>query len=327
MTSLGKYAGMTAEDAIADAAAECSNHGKWGKDDQLGCPNYITPEKVREAAGLVRRGAVFSLALPFDHKGPQAGAAGRFNPIHLMSFTGADYLAADPKRRAPHGFGGTDDVVIMPLQCGTQWDALSHIFDHGVMFNGFSCGEVNSRGARKCGIEHAADKLTTRGVLLDIPRAKGLNRLPDGHAITEDDIEETITKQGPTSEVRSGDILIIRTGHLGDCLKRNSWDGYAGGDAPGLSFSTLPWLHRSEIAGVATDTWGAEVRPIEFPNAYQPFHQVAIPHIGLMLGEIWNLDALATDCANDGIYEFQLIAQPLPFTGAVGSPVNPIAIK
>ena len=69
------------------------------------------------------------------------------------------------------------------------------------------------------------------------------------------------------------------------------------------------------------------MRPIEFPNAYQPFHQVAIPHIGLMLGEIWTLDELAEDCAGDGVYDFQLVAQPLPFTGAVGSPVNPIAIK
>lgn len=326
MSSLGEFEGMTAEDAIAEAARRYSNHGKWGPDDQLGCANYITPEKVREAAALVKRGAVFSLALPFDHRGPQAGAAGRFNPIHLMSFTGADYLATDESRRAPHGFGGTDDIVIMPLQCGTQWDALSHIFDHGVMWNGYSCAEVNSRGARKCGIEHAADKLTTRGVLLDVPRAKGLSRLDDGYAITPDDLDATIEAQGATAEVHTGDIVIVRTGHLGDA-RTSGWGGYAGGDAPGLSFSTLGWLHSAEIAGVATDTWGAEVRPLEFPGSYQPFHQVAIPHIGLMLGEIWQLDALAEDCASDGVYEFQLIAQPLPFTGGVGSPVNPIAIK
>ena len=97
--------------------------------------------------------------------------------------------------------------------------------------------------------------------------------------------------------------------------------------APGLSFWTAPWLHRTEIAAIATDTWGFEVRPNEFPEAFQPLHQIAIPNIGLLVGEMWDLDALAADCASDGVYEFLLVAAPLPVTGAVGSPVNPIALK
>jgi kynurenine formamidase len=94
-----------------------------------------------------------------------------------------------------------------------------------------------------------------------------------------------------------------------------------------LSFGTVEWLHESRLAAIATDTWGVEVRPNEWPDAFQPLHQVLIPHMGLLLGEMWQVDRLAADCADDGRYEFQLIAQPLPFTGAVGSPVNPIAIK
>jgi hypothetical protein len=69
------------------------------------------------------------------------------------------------------------------------------------------------------------------------------------------------------------------------------------------------------------------VRPNEFPVAFQPLHQIAIPNIGLLIGEMWDLDALAADCASDGVYEFLLVAPPLPVTGAVGSPVNPIALK
>ncbi|GGN90490.1 hypothetical protein GCM10010112_75930 [Actinoplanes lobatus] len=86
-------------------------------------------------------------------------------------------------------------------------------------------------------------------------------------------------------------------------------------------------LHHTEIAAIATDTWGFEVRPNEFDDAFQPLHQVSIPHIGLFIAEMWDLDALALDCASDGVYEFWLTAAPLPITGAVGSPVNPIAVK
>ena len=99
------------------------------------------------------------------------------------------------------------------------------------------------------------------------------------------------------------------------------------GPAPGLSFTTADWLHDTEIAGIATDTWGFEVRPNEFDVAFQPLHQVCIPNMGLFLGEMWDLDALAADCAEDGVFDFWLTAAPLPITGAVGSPVNPIAVK
>ncbi len=97
--------------------------------------------------------------------------------------------------------------------------------------------------------------------------------------------------------------------------------------SPGLSFSTAGWLHRTEIAAIATDTWGFEVRPNEFANAFQPLHQVVIPNMGLLIGEMWDLDALAEDCAADGAYEFLLAAAPLKITGAVGAPVNPVAVK
>ena len=120
--------------------------------------------------------------------------------------------------------------------------------------------------------------------------------------------------------------MLIRTGQLAR-TRREGWGDYAGGPAPGLSFTTASWLFDREIAGVATDTWGVEVRPNEFEVAFQPLHQVAIPHIGLFLGEMWDLDALGEDCLRDGVWQFWLTAAPLPVTGAVGAPLNPIAVK
>jgi kynurenine formamidase len=111
------------------------------------------------------------------------------------------------------------------------------------------------------------------------------------------------------------------------CRARGGWGDYAGGDAPGLSFHTAEWLHAKQVAALATDTWGMEVRPNEIPNTYQPLHQILIPHMGMLVGEIFDLDALAADCARDRIWEFLFVAPPLPITGAVGTPVNPFAVK
>jgi kynurenine formamidase len=106
-----------------------------------------------------------------------------------------------------------------------------------------------------------------------------------------------------------------------------SWDGYPGGDAPGLAFETLDWLQAKQVSAVATDTWGVEVRPNETDEANQPWHWICIPIMGLTMGEIFKLDELAKACASDRVYEFMFVAPALPITGAVGSPVNPIAIR
>ncbi|MER6987572.1 cyclase family protein [Saccharopolyspora hirsuta] len=311
------------EGAIAAAAARCSNAGRWGADDVLGTLNFLDGAKRVEGARLVRRGAVFSLAQPFDASGPQNGWRRRTNPVHTMLDTGLD---AERGQGFPHGLGGADDVVFMPLQCSTQWDGLGHIFDHGTAYNGRRAGEVvTSEGDQVTGIETAAARIAGRGVLLDVGSVIGEDgELPDGFAITTEHLAATAAEHGV--EVGRGDLVCVRTGRLSRA-RREGWGSYAGGPAPGLSFTTADWLHRTEIAGIATDTWGFEVRPNEFDEAFQPLHQVAIPHIGLFIGEMWDLDELAADCAADGRFEFWLTAAPIPFTGAVGSPVNPIAVK
>ncbi|MFD4481619.1 cyclase family protein [Streptomyces sp. NPDC058471] len=312
------------EGAVAEAAKACSNWGRWGKDDRLGTLNFLDEAKRVQGAALVRRGVSFSLAQPFDMNGPQRGWRRRTNPVHTMLDTGAD--AALGTQGLPHGIGGADDVVSMPLQCSTQWDGLGHIFDHGKAWNGRDAATtVTSDGDLVTGIEHMAAHIVGRGVLLDVGRAIGHDdELQDGFAITTAHLEETALAQGVS--VERGDIVLVRTGQLAR-VRRDGWGEYAGGPAPGLSFTTADWLHRSEIAAIATDTWGFEVRPNEFESAFQPLHQVVIPHLGLLVGEMWDLEALGEDCAADGIYEFFLAAPPLPITGAVGSPINPLAVK
>ncbi|MFG2432056.1 cyclase family protein [Streptomyces sp. NPDC048590] len=312
------------EGAIARTAKAHSNWGRWGDDDVLGTLNFLDEAKRREGAALIRRGVSFSLSQRFDIDGPQKGWRKRTNPVHTMLDTGTD--AALGNQGLPHGIGGADDVIAMPLQCSTQWDGLGHIFDHGKAWNGRPAEQVvTSDGDQVTGIEHMAPHVAGRGVLLDVGRAIGTDgELPDGFAVTEEHLNTTARAQGVT--VGRGDIVLVRTGQLAR-VRRDGWGDYAGGPAPGLSFTTAGWLHGSEIAAIATDTWGFEVRPNEFDQAFQPLHQVAIPHLGLLIGEMWDLDALAEDCASDGVYDFWLTAAPLPITGAVGSPVNPIAVK
>ena len=316
-------------DAAGTVALYCDtfrNWGRWGDEDVKGTLNFLDDAKRAEAAGLVRRGVSFSLSQSFDMNGPQLGWRRRTNPVHTMLDTGTD--AERGSQGFPHGLGGADDVIAMPLQCSTQWDGLGHIFDRGFAWNGRRAGDVvTSDGDLVTGIERVASDLIGRGVLLDLGRFAGTDgELPDGYAITADELAACIAAQGASSLVGRGDIVLVRTGRL-TRARREGWNGYAGGPSAGLSFTTAGWLHRTEIAAIATDTWGFEVRPNEFDEAFQPLHQVAIPNIGLTIGEMWDLDSLADDCAADGRYDFLLAAPPLPITGAVGSPVNPLALK
>jgi kynurenine formamidase len=310
-------------DVIRETGLRCRNWGRWGPDDERGTLNYISPDLIVAAAGLVKRGTVFSLAIPFNAKGPQIDQPRRFNPIHRMMLTGPDCTTGAVK--FPGGVGFTDDMVVMPLQCATQWDALSHCLLDGQLYNGYDANEVSSRGARRLGIEKMARGVAGRGVLVDLPRVLGIDWLEPGYAITVDDLDAAL--EAEHVDVRAGDILLVRTGMIAMCKARGGWGDYAGGPAPGLAFSTAEWVHRHQLAAVATDTWGMEVRPNEIPDSFQPLHQVFIVNMGLTIGEIFQLDELADDCARDSVYEFFFVAPPLPITGAVGSPINPLAIK
>jgi kynurenine formamidase len=315
-------------DDLAAAAAKFKNWNRWGPDDEIGTLNYTTAADVVAAVSLVRKGTVISLALDMDQRGPQGAksdypAMGRMNPVHLMLRTGTDAYAGVLDHR---GIRAADDLLIMPLQAGTQWDGLGHIFYQDTMWNGYDVRNVTTAGAQKCGIEKTRNKMVGRGVLLDVARHHEVPALPDGYAITGADLDATAAAAGVT--VGRGDFVIVRTGQMEAKLALGSWDGYPGGDAPGLGFDTLEWIWDHQIAAVATDTWGCEVRPNQSePGINQPWHWISIPIMGLTVGEIFYLAGLADDCAADGVCEFLFVAPALPVTGAVGSPANPLAIK
>lgn len=313
---------LTAKDVV-EIAHRHRNWGRWGDNDQLGTVNFIDADAILRAAGLVKQGKVISCALPYDENGPQNGGFGRVNPIHVMLQDGGD-ASCGAQDHLP-GLRYADDAVYMPLQSGTQWDALAHIFYDGHMYNGYSQDKVNSQGTSVNGIENYADKIVTRGILLDIPRHRGVDWLEPGEGIEGDELAACAEAAGLTPG--RGDILLVRTGAIAMVRGTGTWGTYAAGDAPGLALSAAEWLCENEIAGVATDTWGMEVRPNQTDEIFQPLHVVLIVNAGMLVGEIFDLEALAADCASDGVYEFMFVAPPLPFTGAVGSPLNPLAIK
>jgi len=318
---------LTRQD-LRDAAEKYKNWGRWGPNDEIGTLNHTRPEDIVAAARLVKKGKVISLALNFDSNGPQGAKSkypsmGRINPVHTMLRTGTDAYSGVLDHR---GIRAADDMVVMPLQCGTQWDGLGHVFYENSMWNGYDCREVTSNGAQKCGIEKTKNRMVGRGVFLDVPRAQGKKYLEDGHAITSAELDLTAKKQNV--QFKRGDFIVVRTGQMEAKLDAGSWDGYPGGDAPGFAFETLEWIQRTELAALASDTWGCEVRPNETEAGInQPWHWITIPMMGMTMGEIFYVKELAEDCAADKVYEFLFVAPAIPITGAVGSPTNPLAIK
>ena len=272
---------------------------------------------------------MISLALNFDHTGPQGAkskypAMGRTNPIHTMLRTGTDAYSGVLDKR---GIRAADDMVMMPLQCGTQWDGLGHVFYENYMWNGYDCREVTI--GRRAEVRHREDqeqdgrprRVARRGAL----QGRGVARRRLRHH------QRGSRRHAPrrrSVELKRGDYVIVRTGRWSAAQKAGSWDGYPGGDAPGFAFETLEWVKRTELAALASDTWGCEVRPNKTEDGInQPWHWITIPIMGMTMGEIFKLKELADDCAADKVYEFLFVAPAIPITGAVGSPVNPLAIK
>jgi kynurenine formamidase len=313
-------------EALEEYIAKYSNWGRWGDGDELGAPNLITRTIVRDAARGVDQGRVVGLGIPFDQDGPQTGAFGRHNCLRFSIATGTDHVAGVQRigGKAPGlGAGWADDSITMPLQSATHWDALSHIFHNGHMYNGIPASVVTDKGAANCGSEVWRESLVGRAVLLDLPAAQGVDSLPDGHAIDADQLDAAA--EFAKVEVREGDILLLRTGQLRRA-RAEGWGTYAGGDAPGLSFYSVPWLAAHGVAAVASDTWGVEVRPNELPESEQPFHLPALVYMGLMLGEMFDFEDLAEACAEAGRHEMFFSAPPLAFTGTAGAPPGPVAV-
>jgi kynurenine formamidase len=293
-----------------------SNWGRWGAEDERGTVNFVTPDKLVAAGALIKQGKVFDLGIPFDEAGPQPGG-GRINPVHLMSQTGDMQLF-------PGGFKYADDYIFMPLQGATQWDALAHVYYDDQLYNGFPANEVSVVGTARDSIDKQAKGITGRGVLLDIAKLKGVEWLEAGYVVTPDDFEAAIAAQGVA--VGSGDILLFRTGWRRQFLTKQSPQEFMAGE-PGIGQDCCEWLHDKEVAAILSDNWAIEVLPGQNPDVVFNVHMVLIRDMGMSLGEILDLEELAADCAADNVWEFFFCAPPLKVTKAVGSPINPLAIK
>jgi kynurenine formamidase len=299
-----------------EIAKRVNNWGRWGADDEMGTLNLITDEVVREAATTVRGGRRIPLALPLHQDGIQTGMIpGRVNPLHTM-------VQINQELFGPGTVATSDDAVTMGLQAATHWDALTHVSHSGKIYNGRPADTITPHTrARFSGIDKAP-YIVSRGVLLDVARAKGLDRLPGDHAVTPEDLDEAAEFGGVT--VRAGDIVLVRTGQIQVCLAGDK-HGYAY-PSPGLSVRTPEWFHAHHVAAVANDTLTFEIFPPEIENLWLPVHALDLVEMGMLQGQNWNLESLSTGCAQERRYAFLLSAMPEPFVGGTGTPVAPVAI-
>jgi kynurenine formamidase len=224
----------------------------------------------------------------------------------------------------PGAFHYADDFVFMPLQAASQWDGLAHVFYDDKMYNGYPASDVGPHGAMHCSIDKMAKGIVGRGVLLDIAKLKGVDWMQAGEVITPADLDAAATAQGVT--VGAGDILFFRTGWRTKFKTEANATEFMAGE-PGIGLACAEWLHDHDVAVIASDNWAVEALPGENPAELLDVHMVLIRDMGMTLGEILDLDELAEDCAADGVYEFFVTAPPIKFTNAVGSPINPLAIK
>jgi len=308
---------LTGAEYFDALAARVRNWGRWGDQDQRGTLNFITTDVVQRAALEVVTGEVFSLAIPFDQTGPQDGRI-RSNPLRLMKQTG-HHAQGYPGR-----FRYADDVVVMALQAASQWDALAHVHYDGQMYNGYPASSITDEGTSACDVTQLNPGVASRGVLVDVARWRGVPWLEAGSVISPEDLDQVLAAQG--TEIRSGDVLLIRTGWRSRYLSDMDRVAFKAGE-PGLSVRTVEWLAEREIAAVGSDNFAIEVLPGEVEGEYLPFHMIALRDMGMPLAEILDLEEWASACARDHRYSGLFVGAPLPFTQAVGSPVNPLLLR
>jgi kynurenine formamidase len=307
---------MPFPDDVAELAQRVRNWGRWGEADQIGTLNLIDAAAARRGVDAVVAGRSISLALPWSADGPQMGfIEGRMNPIITPFSWPASF-------GEPDDFMWHDEAVQMGTQACTHWDGLAHASYNGTIYNGYPDDTITTNGTEHCGIHHVTT-LVTRGVLLDVARVAGVDRLDGGTALTDDDLDAACDLA--KVRIEPGDVVLLRTGHMQHFHEGDRMT-YAMG-AAGPSLGTVEWFHRHDVAAVAIDNLIFEVFPCERDEVFLPVHFIHLVDMGLTQGQNWDLEALAADCADDGRYTFLLSASPEPVVNGMGAPVNPVAIK
>jgi len=297
----------TTKDDVLKMMESLSNWGRWGKDDQLGALNLITPQKRREAAALVKEGISISLArnaikvrvgvsAPFEHRMLQTGV-----------MPDSDY-SGDLYSVQFHGF------------THTHVDALCHIFHNGLKYNGYSQQEVTDLGAAKLSVIAIKDGIFTRGVLMDFPRLFGVNYLDGSRPIYPEDIEAWQKQTGVA--VGSGDAVIIRTGRWARLEAEGEWD--VENDSSGIHVSCMPWFKEKDVALLGSDL-AMDVMPSRVEGIRMPVHLVTIAAMGVPILDACDLEPISQAAAKRNRWDFLLTMAPLAVDGGTGSPINATA--
>jgi kynurenine formamidase len=306
---------LPTEDEVRGYAKTLSNWGRWGNDDERGALNLITEAKRREALSLARRGHVVSLAWDIDpaSSGPDVKA----QPLRYMLRTGQGADGDHAERQiACAEFTG----LVFHGRRITHLDSPAHIVYDGKMFNGHAGSFVNSEhGAERNAVTNARDGIVTRGILIDAPRHRGVAWLEPGEGVHRDELEAILKAQDV--QVREGDALLLRTGYGRARIEQGpKFEGQQSGWGAGC----LPFFKDKGVALIGCDTSGET-----HPSGYKfrgPIHGIGIGAIGLWLLDNCQLEDLAKACDANKTWEFALVLAPLPFIGATGSAMNPLAL-
>lgn len=287
---------------------EISNWGRWGKDDELGTLNLITPELKIKAAGLVRHGITVSLALDLNKVKSEYNPRPFEHTSSVVTF-GSQSFASD--RYAVEYHGATHSHI----------DGLAHVIHRGKTYNGFSADLIGPEGSEKLGIHNMKDGIFTRGVLVDMAWFRGVDFLEPGDAITAADLEAWEAKTGIV--VRTGDALLVRTGRWQ--RTRQLGPSHLTDGAAGLHASVAKWLKQRDVAVLGSDG-GNDVIPSGIEGVQVPLHELALAGLGMPLLDSLDLDALAGEALKHERWEFLFVGAPLRVEGGTGAPLNPLAV-
>jgi kynurenine formamidase len=304
---------VTAERA-AELFAQSKRWGRWGDDDERGALNLLTPARVARAVGLVRDGVVVSCGREL----PVRPAADNPTPaLHHMLMAG-DVLGAGGALQSSADFVG----VAFHGMAVSHIDALCHVFVDGQMYNGFPASDVTSLGAKRNSIAASFDGIVGRGVLVDIPRHRGVEWLEPGEVVTPDELDGACAAQGV--DIESGDILLVSTGRDARRAARGPWEPNQVGLA-GLDPECIAWLNARDPSVLGSD--GVSDPLPANPHAWPaPIHQCLLVGMGVHLLDNLQLGRLAAACADRQRWEFLFVVAPLQIGGGTGSPVNPVAV-
>jgi len=288
---------------------EVSNWGRWGKDDQMGTVNLITAAKRKQAAALIREGLSVSLSHTYS---TEKAVDNPMPLVHTMTSTG----------EKPDSFDALDTYTMNyhgPYY--THMDALCHFFRNGKTYNGYPQTVVTSAGAQKLDIDVFKNGIVTRGILMDIPRSKGLPYLEPGTQIHPEDLDAWEKKAG--IKVSSGDMIFIRTGRWGRRAKLGPWD--LDKSVAGLYPTCARWLKQRDVAVLASDAV-SDVMPFPTPGVAFPIHALTIVSLGTPIFDNCDLEEVSETANRLRRWEFMLTTAPMRIPTGTGSPLNPLAI-